>query len=72
MDRQYVCPQSVLISRANFTLKEAVKWLNRFGFADHKVDITKKYYRFRQKDPKIFKYFVTEDVGDGNKIIFGY
>ena len=64
--------QSVLINKANYTPKDAIKWLKSFGFIFIKIDETDKYYRFRQKDPALFKYFVTEDVGNGNKIIFGY
>jgi len=43
--------QSVLLKRSQFTLPEAVKWLEKHGYTHHKVDATPEYYRFRQHDP---------------------
>lgn len=55
--------QSVLIPKKNFTMKQAVAWLNskkmKTTFAGKKVDITDKYFRFRQRQPKkTARYFV--------------
>ena len=43
--------QTVLIPKAEFSLINAVKWLQEHSLIHPKVDITEKYYRFRQNDP---------------------
>jgi hypothetical protein len=47
--------QSVLIPKSKYSLSEAKKWIKdngfRLTFHGKKVDITKNYYRFRQKSP---------------------
>jgi hypothetical protein len=44
--------QTVLIPRSKFTMLRAVNWLKKHGYKYLKVDVTKNYYRFRQKTPK--------------------
>lgn len=47
--------QSILLNTSRFTLKSAVQYLYDHDFVIDKVDQTKKYYRFRQHDPKQLK-----------------
>jgi hypothetical protein len=44
--------QSVLLDRDYFTLKSAINWIKSHGFVHKKVDKTKRYYRFRQFNPR--------------------
>lgn len=43
---------SVLIDKDYFTKKEEIEWLKMHKFKHNKIDITKRYYRFRQFTPK--------------------
>lgn len=55
--------QSVLIPKRTFTLVQAKAWIKKHGYKltyhGKEVDITEKFYRFRQKAPKKdMRYFV--------------
>lgn len=61
--------QSILFDKNKFTLKKCILWLLKHNHKFKKVDITEKYYRFRQFDPnKNHKYF-TKDLENGIKFI---
>lgn len=36
-----------------------------------KVDLTLHYYRYRIRDPKMFRSFITKEVTPGIKFVFG-
>lgn len=69
--------QSVLIPKDKYTLAEARKWIadNHFKLSFYKkqVDITDKYYRYRQLAPSRFvkDKYITIDFKDGVKLIKG-
>jgi hypothetical protein len=69
--------QSVLIPKDKFTLNKARKWIadNHFKltFWGKPVDITDKYYRYRQMAPSRFvkDKYITIDFKDGVKLIKG-
>jgi len=52
--------QSVILPKKKFTKLQAKKWIKDNGYKESfykkKVDITKEYYRYRQKAPKYKKY----------------
>jgi hypothetical protein len=63
---------SVIFNKAEWTLKKANDWLNRYEIKPIKlVDKTLNYLRFRVRDPKEFKNFFTKDLGNGVKIVLG-
>lgn len=69
--------QSVLLSRQNFSLEDAVKWLFKNGFEVKKIDATQHYWRFRQLNPSKlrkegYNSFRTKDISPHIKFIFGY
>ncbi len=64
--------QSVLINKRYFTLNEAIQWALGHNFSIHKVDISPKYYRFRQHDPSIYRKLRTKRMNEYITFIFGY
>lgn len=64
--------QSVLINKHNFTLNEAKKWLKENGFRFYKVDETENFYRFRQVEPKGFKYYRIKKITDNIELVIAY
>jgi hypothetical protein len=69
--------QSVLIPKDKYTLIQSRKWIadNHFklSFYGKQVDITDKYYRYRQMAPSRFvkDKYITIDFKDGVKLIKG-
>lgn len=69
--------QSVLIPKDKYTLIQSRKWIadNHFklSFYGKQVDITDKYYRYRQLAPSRFvkDKYITIDFKDGVKLIKG-
>jgi hypothetical protein len=61
--------QSILFDRAYYTEKSSRDWLVRHGYKTYKVDITGKYYRWRQFDPSEFKHYRTINFGNHIKAI---
>jgi len=49
--------QSVLFNKKYFDINQCYKWLINHKFKITAPDITKKYYRFRQKRPNYKKYY---------------
>lgn len=65
--------QSVLVKkRKGRTLADAKEHLKDLGFLHGKVDETKSYWRFRQKDPNLYRVFYTKVVSPQIKLIIGY
>lgn len=66
--------QSVLFPKDRFTLREAIVWLEGYGFSiPSKVDITPNYLRFRQFKPNRNHRMRTIDIGEnGIKFIIDY
>ena len=66
--------QSVMLLISGFKgLKDAEKWVEKNDFKNYKVDITEKYYRFRQLPPSRFKpnSFRTKKLSRRVSIIVG-
>lgn len=63
--------QSVLINREYFPkISEAVDKLQNLGYSSKMgVDITKKYYRFRQFNPDVKRTHYTREIEPGIKLI---
>jgi len=64
--------QSILIDRDYYTKKQAIRWMDKHGFIRKKIHTTRRYYRFRQKDPKYFKRFRVLDIKPGIKFVLGF
>lgn len=47
--------QSILFDKNKFTEEEAIVWLKKHNYKYQKMDLKKKYYRFRQVSPKVVK-----------------
>ena len=63
--------QSILIDKSKFTLYQAKRWITMHGFKIKKVDITDRFYRFRQNPPSKYKSFRTINLSNGIKAILG-
>ena len=50
--------QSVLISR-KYSFKKALDFIKSKRFKHYKVDITDRFFRFRQHEPKLNKRYTT-------------
>ena len=64
--------QSVLLDKDYYTLAQAKKQIHEMGFALLKVDITDRYYRFRQVNPSKNKRKRTVTIKPGLKLIVQY
>lgn len=69
--------QSVLLSKAGFSLEDAVRWLVKNGFEVKKVDATEHFWRFRQLSPETlrkqgYNKIRTKEVAPNIKFILGY
>jgi hypothetical protein len=69
--------QSILLSKAGFSLEDAVRWLVKNGFEVKKIDATEHFWRFRQLKPEIlrkqgFNKIRTKEVSQHIKFILGY
>ena len=68
--------QSVLFDKKVFNLKQSRACLKKHKFRTHfrnksPKDETEKYYRFRQKEPYLYKTFRTKKITKGLIFIFG-
>ena len=62
--------QTIVFERNNWDLNQAKKWLSNHNFKTD-PDIKTTQYRFRQKEPSLFKSFITKKVDTGLYFIFG-
>ena len=64
--------QSVIFSKDKWSLEDAEKWLKDNGYKYSKMDEKEKTYRFRQEDPKLFKFFrYSKEIKPGLKFDYG-
>ena len=64
--------QTVLIPKHDFSLQQAIDWLEEHHFGHRKVDITEDYFRFRQMEPKHGGRYVTKTLPNGVEIVIVY
>jgi hypothetical protein len=64
--------QTILIPKSNFTLSEAVFWLKDHNYPHHKIDITDKFYRFRQHNPIEHSNYYTHSLKNGIQLVHSY
>lgn len=63
---------SIIFDNKLFSPTTARKWLTEHDYKPIKhVDKTSNYLRYRIRDPKLFKSFVTKEVTHGIKFVFG-
>lgn len=62
--------QSVLIPR-KYTYNKAKKWIHDHGYTIGRVDVTEKYYRFRQMSPKLFTKYITKYLTEDIEAVIG-
>ena len=63
--------QSVLVPRDKYTLAEAKHWVSSHKYKSPKVDITERFYRFRQHDPSGFSRMRTVKLHGGVELVVG-
>lgn len=63
--------QSVLIP-VNFGLEYSINWLDAYGYKHYKIDVTKRFFRFRQFDPHPNKKKRNFRLSNGIELILEY
>lgn len=67
--------QSVLIPKDKFTLQEAKKFIKDNGYKltyyGKSVDITRNYYRYRQRKPTGHSYYISTIKGGVKLVMMG-
>lgn len=64
--------QSILFPIISWTIKEALDWLNKHNFYPIKYNEEGNYYRFRIRNPDLYKKFITKIVKDDIHLIIGF
>jgi hypothetical protein len=62
--------QSVLFDKNKYSRQQAIQWLEDHGFQHYKIDVTKRYYRFRQFNPNYKHRYRIKTITKGIKFIF--
>lgn len=63
---------SVIFDNTIYDTTHARAWLKKHKYYPIKrVDVTANYLRYRIRDPKMFKSFVTKDITHGIKLVLG-
>lgn len=63
--------QSILIPKKYYNKKLAYAWLSHNNFKMNNLDEKQKYYRFRQRDPKLFDKFYIKKLSNNILLIIG-
>ena len=64
--------QTVLVPKHDFSLQEAIDWLEAHGFKHRKVDITEDFFRFRQMPPMRGGEYRSKTLPNGIEIVIHY
>lgn len=65
--------QSIIFDKKSWTPKRALNWVISHNYRPKKmVDVTDRKIRFRLREPKQFRRFITKDIGNGIKFIIGF
>jgi len=69
----YVLIQALLFPRNKFTMKKAIVWTRKNNLKVNKIQLTKRYIRIRQYDPRFFNKFKNLFFDEkGIRAIWGY
>lgn len=64
--------QTILIPKDKYSLAEAIFWLRSHNYPHPKVDITDKFYRFRQHTPEAHSKYYTMSLRNGIEMVHTY
>jgi len=64
--------QAILFDKRLYTYNSALHWVYQHKFIPLKVDVTKRYYRFRLMWPSQYYYYRTYPITTGIKFILAY
>ena len=65
--------QSVLFDKKYWDVNTAIQWLITHGFAHDDIDIKKRFIRFRQHDPSMYRRMRTKKIyGYGIDLVIGF
>ena len=62
--------QTVLFPRSKFSMYDATMWLLAHGYTAHKVDITKKFLHYRQREPHPHSQYYTVTLPNGVELVY--
>jgi len=64
--------QSIVFQKAEWTIKNAKKWLKEHNYKVSKVDKTPSTLRFRQEDPKLYSEFRVKNLPNNIMLVLGF
>lgn len=64
--------QSIVFQKAEFSVKDAKRWLKEHNYKVSKVDKTDNTLRFRQEDPKLYSEFRVKNLPNGIMLVLGF
>jgi hypothetical protein len=62
--------QSIIIPKSKFTKREAIDWIRKHNHHIYKIDITDKFYRFRQREPRAHGKYYTVSLPNGIEMLY--
>lgn len=60
--------QSVLVPKL-FPMDQAIEWVKSHKFKVYKIDVTDRFYRFRQLEPKPDANYITKVLPNGVELV---
>lgn len=64
--------QSIVFQKAEWTIKDAKKWLKEHNYKYGKVDKTPSTLRFRQEEPELYSEFRVKNLPGGIMLVLGF
>jgi len=61
--------QTILVPKAKFSAAEAIDWVRDHQYHHHKLDITDRFFRFRQHAPEHGRYY-TVTLKNGVELVY--
>jgi len=62
--------QSIIVPKNKFTKRSAIDWIVKHKYHIYKIDITDKFYRFRQRQPRAHGKYYTVSLPNGIEMIY--
>lgn len=62
--------QSIIIPKSKFTKREAIQWMINHKYHVYKIDVTDRFYRFRQREPRSHGNYYTVSLPNGIELIY--
>jgi len=64
--------QTILLPKSKFSLPDAIRWIISHRYIADKVDVTDRFYRFRQMTPLPGGIYRTRTLPNGVQLVSHY